>query len=343
MFNLYETQPEDTAASEQQPLASGLATPDTGFAVAPVTDDARDTRYLFNAFMVCDVRFLPHPVGHQYLKNGQFIKISTVVESKKRDDYQYIPQSPYSNGADELNTRYAGHITTDLINLYSGMGIVEIAALRGVDDDVLIGGLSTALLGQDIPTKTDVYFDEHPCPTLPFWFEQIEANYRSARAEVTEDPIKVKILDSVFADLSAAFVRAREVATAITQAAVNRSLQPNARPFDALERRAFLALGQQIPELLPTVTANANDRAARLEDAYMTMASNMNQPAAPSSETNLALEAVLQTNRMMQDEITQSRALIADMQARMYTPQEVKETVKEQIKVEEKQSVAKGK
>lgn len=290
---------------------------DTGFAAEEVTDDVRETRYLFNPFMVCELGFFAAPIGYPYLPNGQFIRIGSVIERKNTPDYEYIPKSPYaSNTVGERNTRYAGHITNDLIDTYSSFGVAEITALRGVDDQDFIDSLSVELLGENIPTRTDIYYQDRPCPVLPLWFEQIEANYRNMRDDYSASPNtagRVKVLDSIFANLQAAFVRASEVATAITQKAIGKSLNPSTanKQFDPLERRAFHALGQDIPDRLPTVTQNANERAAKVEDAFLAIAANASQPVvSPAAETNAVLEAVLEQNRMLTEQASKQNERI---------------------------------
>lgn len=313
----------DEPLEANQSLPVGASLPDTGFAQHVVTDDVRENRYFFNPWMVCETRSLAAPVGYQFLPNGQIITVKAVTERRTPPDYSYqsIP-TPYDRvGNPYLNTRQPGHIANDLILNYSAHGVTELTALRGIDDDAAIAGISKKVLGENVPVKVDIFFEDHPCPVLPLWMERIEENVNAAVEHYRDSPDAVKMVTNVARNIRDAFSRARTAAKNLTDAAQSRMLQPNAanKKFDALERRAFIALGMDIPDQLPTVTANANSRAEKLEDAFLNLAqSNVRQNQVVEAQADSATDIELKETLKSQGEVLASAmALISEMKAQM--------------------------
>lgn len=309
----------DQPLEESAALPVGASLPDTGFDQHVVTDDVRENRYFFNPWMVCETRSLAAPVGYQFLPNGQIITIKAVTERRTPPDYSYqsIP-TPYDRGGNPyLNTRQPGHIANDLILNYSAHGVTELTALRGIDDDAAIAGISKKVLGENVPVKVDIFFEDHPCPVLPLWMERIEENVEAALNHYQDSPDAVKMVTNVAKNIRDAFSRARTAAKNLTDAAQSRMLQPNAanKKFDALERRAFIALGMDIPDQLPTVTASANSRAEKLEDAFLNLAQSnvrQNQVVEAQMEPEV-VAALLDTIKTQGEQLSESMSFMREM------------------------------
>ena len=258
-------------------METGVSTPDTGFGETPVSQDLKEIRYVFNPYAVCNLEALSSPTGYRTLPIGEFVKIETVVQQLAVPNYSYVPQAPHSTQDYEKITRYPGQIIGDFLTNFSNVGVREITVLRTEDEDNFVKGLTREILGSNIPTQIDAAYEDTPCPNLPVWFQAIEANYMSLLDRNKTNPQKTALLKALFKDVRESFRAALKSANDIAEEATRRVRNTeDKRPFDARERRAFLAIGEEIPNQSPLVTKSANNNAndGRVADALVTIANN---------------------------------------------------------------------
>lgn len=256
-------------------------------------DKANDVgliRYLFNPFIVADCRSLATPVGHDYLPNAQFIKITEVELRRGKNPEDIGTLSPletaHNNSNYYIERRPPGATADELINLYAGAGVIELKSLRGIEDDAWIHQISIALLGARVPCETDIFYDDFPVPVLPEWAEAIEGRATDLIDSQTNAELRLLIkslVNEVFASLRTALT----YANTLTQTAIAKTLDPKEpnRKFSPLDRRAFFALGQEIPDQLPTVTASAKARDNDFGGAITELTDFMKQQTFARAET----------------------------------------------------------
>lgn len=261
-------------------------------------NDAGLVRYLFNPFIVADCRSLATPVGHDYLPNGQFIKITEVELRRGKNPEDIGTLSPletaHNNSNYYIERRPPGAIADELINLYAGAGVIELKSLRGIDDDAWINRISIALLGARVPCESDIFYDDFPVPVLPEWAEGIEGRATELIDSQTNAELQILIkslVNEVFASLRTALT----YANTLTQTAIAKTLDP-AEPnkkFSPLDRRAFFALGQEIPDQLPTVTASSKARESDFGGAITELTDFMKQQTFAREEKPVVAEPIM--------------------------------------------------
>lgn len=322
---------------EEKTLKSGV----TGGNAKPVpqekTNDVRAVRYCFNPWLHVDLTNRTAPVGHMYLDNGKVIRIDPVQIRQaihKTDEINFSPVAGAGSGDYEFPVRQPGVVMAELLEAYAAFGFIELESIRGLEDDNFIENLSLNLLGEEIPSKTDVYIPDFPVPILPLWFEQITANAKEILANKTLSSELVKIVQGVYRELSASFRTGISSAKEITQEANRRLIDPNEKnkTFSARERRAYLALGEEIPDTMPTVSASSNVRTARLEEAFVNALNRGNpneiprnapQPAPETDQRISKLEETIaeqaETIQSATDLIKQQSALIQEISGRLFS------------------------
>lgn len=310
----------------QSRMSASLAVARDDIPVTPIRDDFRQTRYLFNPFIIADLRDMVAPVGHAYLRNGQFIKISQVSNYRRPTDMDDLQASPLSalTGHDanlyNVERRQPGHITAELIAVFTeggvSAGVSEIKALRGVDDDEFVKKMTVWILGEDIPVTADIYNDQFPCPNLRAWFEQIEANTRALESKFSEDRQAVALVRGIFSDLQISFRLAIQYANTKKAEALENMLDPDSKNkrFTPLQRRAFLALGEQIPDQMPFKTSAEVNRANQPQIVYV-------QPQAPQPQTPNNSPDMVDLMRRMEEKERLLDQKLAELDARDIEPQ----------------------
>jgi hypothetical protein len=298
---------------KQNTLNSGLAVGSDKPAPHTSETDARLIRYLFNPFVIADLRSLSVAVGHDYLPNGVFIKIDAVEIRQAVHDPHSAP-SPLAgrrDGAYEFITRQPGAIAAELLEIYAGSGVVEIAALRSMDNDEFLGKVTNRIFGKTIPSRTDVYETDFPVPVLPLWFENIEANSRVLIAEKElSDKELADFLKKVLSELKTSFRTAIAYAKGLTQGANARMLDPNNRnkQLNPLERRAYLALGEDIPDQMPTVSRSENSRSERMENALISLTEGRQQASLQQREVAPLEDS--EEKKILRDQLAQNTEII---------------------------------
>lgn len=292
-------------------LQGGVATSQTiDFAKQQVID-VNKTRWLFNPFEVIDLQN-GFPCGHDFLPNGRFVEIGTVYRlvtnaiAKRAvgGSPDNITNSTHDPGLYHPEPRPAAYIASDLTNRYAEKGVVAIAAIQTSDE---AGLLAKIVLGEQIPSADDLNNPRHPVPVIPAWLEQIARNAAVAVRELNaagETAIAAKVAqcaEEVRASLTLALNYCRKA----TNAAKERIVDPKSanRYFDAHEQRCLLAMGEEIPNELPMVTASQNAEkdidtkvANAIEKVFSSIADKINPPATAEVKTVAPTAPVVTTN-----------------------------------------------
>lgn len=257
---------------EQKSLGASVGLPNGAYVQKKTSDVSMKTvRYVFNPYIVADCRDFLAPVGYDYLPNGAFIKLDRILDNVNTGDVYAHPLSGTKNNK-VSHIRQPGQIFNDLMSRFGGAGLTELTSLRDFEDEREVAKLSETVLGLNIPSNTDVYNSDMPVPILPLWYESILENIKTAEQKEGVN------LRKLHADLQTAFKQAIKHAQDAVDEANGRLLDPKAsdKTLSQLERRAFLALGQEIPEQLasratgsavqqPVKPSSNDDKVARLE------------------------------------------------------------------------------
>lgn len=232
------------------------------------------TRWLFNPFDVIDLRNEGASCGIFYLENVVFNKIKTInIHMSNGSPFDlaasnhYDPQNMTHNpDAYQPAPRTALMIASELIGKHGDKGVIEITGLLDQTDETA-GNLNALLFGDEVVCVSDINNPEHPCPVLPNLLESLDANVRE----------NIKGLDKTTADV--VLQTARQCRDAINLALRNarvrvdeaqkRILDENSpnRTLSYAEQRCYLALGEEIPNVMPLITKSVVAKAGQSQPA----------------------------------------------------------------------------
>lgn len=229
----------------------------------PVVDkegrDPHATRWLFNPFEIVDLRNVGESCGFPYLRNVVFNKVKTIQTRIRANDHLNIASNPAGSADNDSNytrfARTAAMISDELTGKYGGVGVVEIKALEGAEDEDAQALLST-LFGDQIECVVDPNNEDHPCPVLPELLETMAANVQNVPAESKAYVVKAAtdVRRAVTEAMKYARTRIKEA-----QDRLNDEKSPNRTLADS-EERCYLALGEEVPNQMPFLTKSASDR-----------------------------------------------------------------------------------
>jgi hypothetical protein len=220
--------------------------------------DPNATRWMFNPYAYIDLTNLPAGCGFPYLRNIVFNRVRTLTFHMGKDvmqTSQAIPGGSHNPANYQQYSRTAYMIANELENKYGDKGVVMISELTGLENAAEMNKL---LFGSDgIQAKEDVNAEGHPIPVLPNVLEQLQINATKAIAEAAdEDKPVIQAVARRVRDAIRLGIRHARLVIDEAQKRFLDEKNPN-RYFSAAERRAFLALGEEVPSQLPLVTRSA--------------------------------------------------------------------------------------
>lgn len=239
----------------------------TGIANSKVADRLRvegerpnATRWLFNPFEFIDLRNEPTSCGIDYLRNVVFNKIKSIpVNVAKKDAYD-LPQTGHNEEFYDQFMRTSLMVAAELTSKNGDKGVILITELIG-EEDAVAGDLNALLFGDEVVCIADIDNPEFPCPVLPTLLETLDVNVRraaSAMAQAGQDSdrnlvlaVARRVRDSIVLAMRSARLRIDEAQKRmLDEKNPNRNLSIN-------ERRCYLALGLEIPNVMPFLTPKA--------------------------------------------------------------------------------------
>lgn len=230
--------------------------------IQPV-DNPDATRWVFNPYAVVDLTNLAHGCGFSYLKNVVFNRvrsINTAVAKSIDETGNAEPPLPgghlsHSDAHYNKEARTSYMIARELVERHGDKGVVIVSELTGMEEDA--GRINKLLFGDNVKAVEDVNEDGRPIPILPNLLETLRANAQEAMRQVHPDD--QDLVRSVAERCRESIRLAIRHARLTIDEAQKRFLEeknPN-RYFSNKEKRAYLALGQEIPNQLPLTTASA--------------------------------------------------------------------------------------
>lgn len=287
------------------------------------------TRWIFSPFQSIDLSDRVAS-GHREIFAGTFTRI-------KNQSYRYhegldVTKAWFDNAvngdAKGFTTleRPALDIAIELRDVYSETGTIIIDGLTGIEDSNLIVSLQQVIFGEEpLPFANDNRrIDGTPTPVLPIWLDRIleigAENVKQLKGEAKERAEKLRLA------LVASIRTSISYCTDLTETAKGDiAAGATKRRFNWRERRAFLALGEKIPNDLP-MTANQqqvptsilNDFSEALSNAFQ----NKSHQQTESAEMIELREQLAKNNNEM--------AEIRKMLAQVVTPKDEGEKSKDE-------------
>lgn len=254
---------EDLLAEEEEIFSNEPVSIKTGVAgnseeFRPKADTVRENarRWLFNPFEMIDLRNEPTSCGISYLDNVVFNRIESIdVKVGKTDAYD-LPGSKHNPDNYDNFKRTSLMITNELCGKNGDKGVVEILGLLG-EDEADTASLNILLFGDKVECAFDAENPDHPCPVLPSLLESLDANVQSAVKDMDAETRSVVIATAkqVREAISLAMRNARTRIDEAQKRLLDES-NPN-RNLSIAEKRCYLALGQEIPNMMPFLTPRA--------------------------------------------------------------------------------------
>lgn len=249
-------QEEETFGNVPVNLATGIGGNVEPDVTRTIDNDPNAVRWVFNPFEIVDVSNKPASSGFIFLRNVIFNKVKSlkINVGKSYDDSNFDPLNPmHSDGNYDKFDRTAHMISRELEEHYGDKGVVEISELTGQDDDTA-ANLNVLLFGTEVVCVVDPNNTEHPCPVLPNLLETLEANVRAnvagldAETKATVIAVATRLRTSIGTALKNCRTRIDYAQKRILdEKDPNRTLAP-------AEQRCYLALGEEIPNVMPFTT-----------------------------------------------------------------------------------------
>lgn len=191
-------------------------------------------------------------------------------------------------------TKYAFEIADELTSqvAYADTGLVVVEPLTGIEDGATVGGILRMLLGERVRVATDPSLPGEVVPVLPALLAHLDgparANVERAFADRNEPALKAKVeqtRETLRGSVVAGITWARGIVdNSRTQLKTRTPLGGTAKiEFDPRDRRAFLALGESIPNEQGQAAPPTQDFASVL-DVMMKQASELAEMRAEMAE-----------------------------------------------------------
>jgi len=224
-----------------------------------VGENPNATRWIFNPFEVIDLRNKPASCGMLYLQNVIFNKVKSLRINVGKA-YDVTNNSPLDAKHNPENydryDRTAYMIGRELEEQYGDKGVVIVEKMTGQDDET-VENLNTLLFGSEVECAADMGNPDHPCPNLPNLLEVLQENVQ-ANVKGLDAGTRAVVL-AVATQIRASIETAMRNARTRIDEAQKRILDdknPN-RTLSIAEQRCYLALGEEIPNVMPFTTRKA--------------------------------------------------------------------------------------
>lgn len=254
------------AMEEEQPFAPESVNLRTGIGgnvaeepVPAIRENPNAVRWIFNPFEVIDLRNKPASCGMLYLQNVIFNKVKSLRINVGKA-YDVTNQNPLNkeHNPDHYDRfdRTAYMIARELEEQYGDKGVVIVEKMTGQDDET-VENLNTLLFGSEVECAADMGNPDHPCPNLPNLLEVLQENVQTNIKGLDADTrsIVLAVASQIRASIETAMRNAR-VRIDEAQKRILDDKNPN-RTLSIAEQRCYLALGEEIPNVMPFTTRKA--------------------------------------------------------------------------------------
>lgn len=259
---------EDLLLEEEEVFVNKPVSLKTGTGVnivesKPVNEGVKPNalRWLFNPFEFIDLTNEPASCGIFYLENVVFnqiksidINLSNGSPFELASSNQYDPQNLTHNpDAYRVARRTALMITDELLGKHGDKGVIGITGLLEQDTQTA-GDLNTLLFGEEVACVVDINHPNHPCPVLPSLLESLDANMRTNLKRLDAETAAI-VTSAAKQCRDAINLALRNCRTRIdtAQKRILDEKNPN-RTLSYAEQRCYLALGEEIPNVMPFTT-----------------------------------------------------------------------------------------